>query len=67
MKVFRFYSWVFYFKNYVTTTKPFGEKVKFYHSWWLAPGNSKNHIFSQKSLNNQEPDRCYEIESKVKC
>ena len=35
------------------------------HFWWLAPENSKNHL-SQKFLKNQEPDRCYEIESKVK-
>ena len=42
------------------------EVFKFYHFWWLAPENSKNHSFSQKSLKNQKPDRCYEIESKVK-
>ena len=65
MKVFRFCSWVFYFKEYITTTQNCGQKIKLYHFWWLAPENSKNHFFTQKLVKNQEPDR-YEIQSKVK-
>ena len=42
----------------------FGQKANFYHFWWLAPENSKNHFFTQKLVKNQAPDRYYEIESK---
>ena len=32
----------FYFKYYITTRHNFGQKIKFYHFWWLTPENSKN-------------------------
>ena len=48
MKVFRFCSWAFYFKDYLTTTQNFGQKIKFDHFWWLAPEKSKNHFFYPK-------------------
>ena len=50
----------------MTKTQNFSPKIRFYHFWWLAPENSKNHFFTQKQVKNQEPDRYYEIESKVK-
>ena len=67
VKVFRFCSWVLYFKDYITTTQNCGQKVTFHYFWWLAPQNSKNLFFLQKSVKNQDPDGYHEIEAKVKC
>ena len=64
MKIFKFCSWVLYFKYYITATPNFGQKISFYHFSWLASENPEDHFFSQKLVKNQEPDR-YEIDSKV--
>ena len=32
---------------------------KFFNFWWLAPKNSENHFFKQKSVKNQELDVKY--------
>ena len=53
MKVFRFCSWVFYFKDYITRTQNLVQKIKFYCLWWLAPENSKNHFFTQRLVKNR--------------
>ena len=62
MKVFRFCSWVFYFKDYITRTQNLVQKIKFYRFWWLASENSKSQFFTQRLVKN----RYYEIEPKVK-
>ena len=31
----------------------FCTKNNFYHFWWLAPENSKNHLFTQKLVKHQ--------------
>ena len=53
MKAFRFCSWVFYFKDYITRTQNLVQKIKFYCLWWLAPENSKNHFFTQRLVKNR--------------
>ena len=53
MKAFRFCSWVFYFKDYITRTQNLVQKIKFYRLWWLAPENSKNHFFTQRLVKNR--------------
>ena len=45
---FRFCSWVFYFKDYITRTQNLVQKIKFYRFWGVATENSKNHFFTQK-------------------
>ena len=52
MKAFRFCSWVFYFKDYITRTQNLVQKIKFYRLCWLAPDNSKNHFFTQRLVKN---------------
>ena len=53
MKAFRFCSWVFNFKDYITRTQNLVQKIKFYCLWWLAPENSKNHFFTQRLVKNR--------------
>ena len=44
------------FQNYIRTTQNFGQKIKFYHFWWLVPENPKNQLFTRNQVKNQEPD-----------
>ena len=42
-----------YFISKITSQEPkILYKNKFYHFWWLAPENSKNHFFQQKLVKN---------------
>ena len=70
MKVFRFCSWIFYFKDYMIRTQNFVQKTKFYHFWWLAPENSKNHVFTQKLVwikgKNSDLEFLYDLASKIR-
>ena len=59
-------SALWYFISKITLQQQKILNKTFYHFWWLAPENSKNHFVTQKLVKNQEPDIYYEIESKVK-
>ena len=42
----RYYSWVFYFKDYNTAIQISGKKRNFQRFWWLVPQKTENGFFS---------------------
>ena len=53
-RVPRFCTWVFYFKDYNTTTQISGNKRNFRHFWRLAPQKTENSTFSRKLIKNHK-------------
>ena len=47
-----FCTWVFYFKDYDTTTQISGKKKNFRHLWQIAPQKTENSTISRKLIKN---------------